>query len=291
MQVGIEISVTGLKEESFVIGAQHARQMGYDCVELGACDLDGTFTVADLSQMSMSEAEQTAAAVREQGVEISAIQCHLTFMDQDPADVRRNVDQTKKVLAMARRMGIDLVHTVTGFDNPDEEREVVFERLARVYDELLDAAAENEVALGIEPVFIYPVGNLATMQALDAALGRDDLVINFDPSHFPYHEEDPVPFIEEYGARIRHVHVKDGIVEPLEGALDEYHFETPTGKQFRFAAAGTGLLDWPAIIEALRAVGYDGVLSLELGSVPAQQQVDQQQVARDNVAFVRQLLE
>ena len=287
MQVGILISVTGLKEESFVTGARRAQQMGYDCVELGACDADGSLTVADLGQMSMSEVEQIAAAVREQRVAISAIQCHTSFLDEDPADVRRNIDHTKKVLAMARCMDVDLVHTVTGFAAPDEESDVGFERLARVYDEILDAAADNEVALGIEPVFIYAVGNLETMQALDAALGRDELAINFDPSHFTYHEEDPVPFIEEYGPRITHAHVKDGVVEPLEGALDEHGFETPTVKQFKFAAPGSGLLDWPAIIRALRAVGFDGVLSLELGhGIPGEEQV-----ARDNVAFVRQLIE
>ena len=287
MQVGILISVTGLKEESFVTGARHAQQMGYDCVELGACDVDGSLTVADLGQMSMSEAEQTAAAVGEQDVEISAIQCHLTFLDEDATDVRRNIDHTKKVLAMARRMEVDLVHTVTGPAPPGAESRAAFERLATVYDELLDAAAENEVTVGIEPVFAYAVGNLETMRSLDAALGRDELAINFDPSHFPYHEEDPVPFIEEYGPRIPHAHVKDGVVEPLEGALDEYGFETPTGKQFKFAAPGSSLLDWPAIIRALRAVGFDGVLSLELGhGIPAEEQVP-----RDNVAFVRQLIE
>ena len=287
MQVGILISVTGLKEESFVTGARHAQQMGYDCVELGACDVDGSFTVADLGQMSMSEAEQTAAAVRDQGVEISAIQCHTTFLDEDAADVRRNIDHTKKVLAMARRMEVDLVHTVSGPAPPGAESGAAFERLATVYNELLDAAAENDVALGIEPVFAYAVGNLETMRSLDTALGRDELVINFDPSHFPYHEEDPVPFIKEYGPRIPHAHVKDGVVEPLEGALDEHGFETPTGKQFKFAAPGSGLLDWPAIIRALRAVGFDGVLSLELGKgIPGEEQV-----ARDNVAFVRQLIE
>jgi len=287
MQVGILISITGLKEESFVTGARHAKQMGYDCVELGACDAAGVLTVADLAQMSMSEVEQIAAAVRDQGVEISAIQCHTSFLDEDAADVRRNIDHTKKVLAMARCMDIDLVHTVSGPALPDEDADVGFERLAAVYDELLDAAADNEVVLGIEPVFIYAVSNLETMQALDAALGRDELMINFDPSHFPYHEEDPVPFIEAYGPRILHAHVKDAVVEPLEGTLDEDGFQTPTGKQFKFAAPGSGVLDWPAIIRALRAVGFDGVLSLELGKgIPSEEQV-----ARDNVGFVRKLLE
>ena len=52
-------------------------------------------------------------------------------------------------------------------------------------------------------------------------------------------------------------------------------------------APGTGLLDWPAIIPALRAVGFDGVLSLELGhGIPAEEQV-----ARGNVPFAWQLIE
>jgi len=286
MQLGILISVTGLKEESFVAGTRKAKQMGYDCVELGACDAEGTFTVADLGQMSMTEAAQTAAEVRDQGVEISAIQCHRTFLDEDETAVRRNIDHTKRMLALAAHIGVGLVHTVTGPVPASMDAAQAFDRLAATYDELLDAAEENGVALGLEPVFAYAVGNLATMQALDAALGRDELLINFDPSHFPYHEEDPVPFIKEYGSRIRHAHVKDAVVEPLEGALDECGFETPTGKQFKFAAPGTGVLDWSAIIQALREIGYDGVLSLELGHLP-----NEEQAGRDNVKFFRGLLE
>ena len=67
----------------------------------------------------------------------------------------------------------------------------------------------------------------------------------------PNHAEDPVPFTEEYRPSISHAHAKDAVAEPLEGALDEHGFETPTGKQFKFAAPGSGVLDWPAIIKAL----------------------------------------
>ena len=286
MQLGILISVTGLKEDNFVTGSRKAKQMGYDCVELGACDVDGSGTVADLGRMSRAEAEQTAAEVRAEGVEISAIQCHVVYLDEDEVAVRRYIDHTKKILGMAARLNVGLVHTVTGPIPSSMEASLAFQELAAAYDELLDVAGENEVALGIEPVFAYAVGNLETMRALDEALGRPELLINFDPSHFPYHEEDPVPFIKEYAPRLRHTHVKDAVVEPLEGPLDEYGFETPTGKQFKFAVPGTGVLDWPAIIQALREVGFDGVLSLELGhGIP-----DEEQAARDTVRFFRGLL-
>lgn len=287
MQLGLLISHTGLKENSFITGSRKAKQMGYDCVELGACDAEGTLPVADLGQMSMAEAEQTAAEVRAQGVEISAIQCHLHFfLDQDEAVVRRNVEHINKILAVAARIGVGFVHTVAGVTPPNMTTSQAIDQLAACYDELLDAAGESQVGLGIEPVFSYVVGNLETMQALDAALGRSELLINFDPSHFPYHEEDPVTFLKEYGPRIPHTHAKDAVLEPLAGPLDENSFETPTGKLFRFAPPGTGVLDWPAIIQALREVGYDGVISLELGhGIP-----NEEQAARDNVKFLRGLL-
>lgn len=286
MQLGILISVTGLKEDSFVTGSRKAKQMGYDCVELGACDADGSAPVADLGQMTTAEAQQIAEAVRAEGVEISAIQCHVDHLNEDETIVRKYLDHIKRVLALAAHLDVGFVHTVTGPVPPTMPAAQAFEKLAAAYDELLDSAEQNEVALGIEPVFVYAVGNLATMRALDAALGRPELLINFDPSHFAYHEEDPVPFIKEYAPRIRHAHVKDAVVEPLEGSVDEYGFETPTGKQFKFVAPGTGVLDWPAIIQALRAVGFDGVLSLELGhGIP-----DEEQAARDNVTFLRVLL-
>jgi sugar phosphate isomerase/epimerase len=57
----------------------------------------------------------------------------------------------------------------------------------------------------------------------------------------------------------------------------------PGRRKFRFMPPGDGQIDQVAVVKALREVGFDGVLSLELGhGVP-----QPESAARKNVAFTR----
>jgi sugar phosphate isomerase/epimerase len=77
------------------------------------------------------------------------------------------------------------------------------------------------------------------------------LGINFDPSHtFPMGD---FPNITVYrlGKHIKHLHVSDN------DGVTNVHWRP-----------GEGKIDWKAMFEALKEVGYDGVISVELEDVP-----------------------
>ena len=78
-------------------------------------------------------------------------------------------------------------------------------------------------------------------------------------------DEAPVPFIEAYGADIRHVHIKDYLWAdaPAEG----WH-RTAAGHGLQACVFGEGIVDIPACMAALRKVGYDGALGYEVESKP-----------------------
>lgn len=287
MQLGILISSTGLKLGSFRVAAELAAEMGYDFVELGMNVAAGEPACADLGPCSADEAQFISADIRSAGVEISAIQCHTGFISPDATEVERNVELTKRAVDYAAHMQVPFVHTVTGPLRPDMEPVDAWAMVLDAYQDILAHAATTPVRLGIEPVFAYLVGNLDTTRTLLDKLGRDDLYINFDPSHFPYHRESPLPFLKEFSDRIIHAHAKDAHVEPLSGAAPAPHsWDMGGGSQFRFAAPGKGLLDWTSIVAGLRENGFDGVLSLELGHGVD----DEEQAARENVMFFRKLL-
>jgi len=111
MELGLLISVTGLKVPAFPDGARRARELGYDCVELGGCCPSGHDTVADLGGWEPSDARELAGEIRDLGLGISALQCHTDYLAADPAAVRRRVDHTKYIIDLAYAMAVDLVHT------------------------------------------------------------------------------------------------------------------------------------------------------------------------------------
>ena len=80
---------------------------------------------------------------------------------------------------------------------------------------------------------------------------RRRLAINFDPSHtFPIGD---FPNISVYrlGKKIMHCHVSDN------DGVTNVHWRP-----------GMGKIDWTAMFQALKDVGYDGVISIELEDVP-----------------------
>lgn len=77
------------------------------------------------------------------------------------------------------------------------------------------------------------------------------LGINFDPSHtFPVGDFPNISVLR-LGKRIRHLHVSDN------DGVTNVHWRP-----------GMGKIDWRAMFAALREVGYDGVVSVELEDVP-----------------------
>ncbi|HID08060.1 MAG TPA: sugar phosphate isomerase/epimerase [Armatimonadetes bacterium] len=288
MRLGPLLSSSGFKVTSFLEGARKAKEMGYECVELGANDPSGTSAVADLGHYSIDEVRNIVDEIRNMGMEISALQCHVGYLFSDDAQLRHRIEHTKRMLEVASRTGVQFVHTVTGHRPNNMTVEQAWQILTRTYNELLDYANDVDVRLGIEPVFVYHVGNLSTTRELMHRLGRTELFINFDPSHFPFHRESPVPFIHEFASKIIHAHAKDAMVTQLKigDPLPAHAFYMGNEEASAFAAPGRGQLNWNELLQALREVGFDGVLSLELGhGIP-----DEESAARDTVTFFRGLL-
>jgi sugar phosphate isomerase/epimerase len=95
------------------------------------------------------------------------------------------------------------------------------------------------------------VSNAAAMQLLIEHVGSPALGMNMDPSHlFPVGEL-PEVVVYKLGDRIFHCHFSDN--------------DGTTNAHWR---VGKGKIDWTATIKALRDVGFDGVMSIELEDAP-----------------------
>ncbi|MGC8787058.1 MAG: sugar phosphate isomerase/epimerase family protein, partial [Anaerolineae bacterium] len=94
---------------------------------------------------------------------------------------------------------------------------------------------------------------------------RETLGFNFDPSHLVWQGVDPVVFIQAFGKRIYHVHVKDVYVklDGRSGILGSHLKFGDPRRGWNFVSLGHGDVDFDKITRVLNWVGYQGPLSVE----------------------------
>jgi sugar phosphate isomerase/epimerase len=126
---------------------------------------------------------------------------------------------------------------------------------------------------------------VTTRRALAAIGDRSGFGINFDPSHLEHQFLDSAAFIDEFGARIHHVHIKDA-KRRLDGRSSILGGHLNFGEQGRgwdFVSPGHGDVDFEEMFRALNRIGYRGPLSIEWEDSG----VDRDWGAPDALAFVR----
>jgi len=198
---------------------------------------------------------------------ISSISAHFPMISQDPRERDEYIREYKKCIDQALILETPFVHGFTG--DPDSKNTIVQDedRGWKVFREscveVLDYARSKGVEFGMEPVVNHLVHGLASCEKMFAGVKRDDLYINYDPSHIYLSgkPEDPVTFIRKYAKRIKHVHIHDAF---CAGSFnwDEYK-RTLEPKWSNFKAPGMGEVNMKQIVDELAKAGYDGYLSIE----------------------------
>lgn len=131
---------------------------------------------------------------------------------------------------------------------------------------LADVASQHGVVLCVENHFSTMTVSAAETVALVTEVGSPALGILYDQANLAFtHREPYEEAIELQASWIRHVHVKDLEFLRPDATLTTGQVAS-IDKADRVHASrmiGDGILDWPAIIEGLHAIGYDGSYSLE----------------------------
>lgn len=193
------------------------------------------------------------------GVEITTVFC--AFEGESYADiatVQRSVGlvpaatraqrlaKTGEISAFARKLGVGRVAAHIGFISPDDGDD--FLELVTIVRQICDdLALENQV-------FSLETGQetAAQLQHFLESVARPNLKVNFDPANMIlYGNDEPKKALDVLFRWIDGVHCKDGKWPTRNGLLGE---ETPLGE---------GDVDFAAWLRKLRALGYDGPLTIE----------------------------
>ncbi len=196
---------------------------------------------------------------------------HPSWIEPDPHYRRIRVEHTRRCLSLARELGAPSVTTEPG--GPVEPGGSWSAALRRFVEELKPVAehAEREgVRLLVEPEPGLLVENADQFLELMGHIDSPAVGLNFDVGHFYCVGDEPAATIPRLARYIRHFHLED------IAATRVHHHLIP----------GEGAIDLAATVRAIRGIGYDGWVTVELYPYVD----DPDGAARTAFARVRELL-
>jgi hydroxypyruvate isomerase len=171
----------------------------------------------------------------------------------DPDRADRFRENVPVALDLARRLGCERLNALVGLERSPAEREQQLKLAAENVAWAADQAAPHGIDITIEAVNTFENGPYLVPTTRAAAafidtVGRPNVRLQYDAYHMQRMEGNLVATITEHAVRIAHIQIADspGRGEP-----------------------GTGEINYPFVLDAIDAVGYDGWIGLEYNPTTA----------------------
>jgi sugar phosphate isomerase/epimerase len=172
-----------------------------------------------------------------------------SLLDPDPDDRARRVDLLLRAVRVAADLGAHAVHCFSGVTPAGTDPDMAWKRLADGLTTVLDAAATAGVPLAVEPEPGHLLATLADFHHLRRLLGDPEpLGLTLDIGHCQCLEPlPPADCVRAAAPWLRHVQIED----MRRGVHEHLPF-------------GDGEIDFPPVLAALAATGYQGLTVVEL---------------------------
>ena len=244
---------------------RQAKALGLSGVQIYATR--GEFTP---EAMTPQRRHELIAHLQEYGLTITALCGDLGKGFGDETLNPGLIEQSKRILELARQLGTDIVTTHIGVipEDPAHPRYAVMQRACRELAAFADSMdAHFAIETGPE--------RAQTLRAFLDTLDSRGVAVNLDPANFVMVTgDDPAEAVYTLRDYIVHTHAKDGRKlkdkdpEVIYGLLDE---ELEAGDAFIELPLGQGDVDFKKYLKALEEIGYRGYLTIEreVGADPA----------------------
>jgi inosose dehydratase len=232
-------------------GMREASGLGFQ-----ACE---TFTHLALAHADDPDAFR--ALLAGEGLRLSALYAGARFSDAVTAG--ETIAEIERIARFLAALGVDRIVLGPGGPRTGPSTPEMLKQACQTIEE----AARRTAALGVHACVHPHLGTEIQDRAeIDAIMaGTDPELVGFcpDTAHLTGAGMDPVDLIRVYGRRIGYVHLKDiGDDAPVGPDLNS----SGTDAMTFFCELGRGSVDFPAVLAALRDVGYTGWMTVEIDS-------------------------
>lgn len=238
--VGDAVGVTSVKDLYYRVNGPMDRAikdigaLGYEGIEM----FDGN--VADYAERP----HELRALLAEAGVELVSVYTGGNFIYREilPEELSR----VSRAAELAHQFGATSLVVGGGARRSSGTQDQDYTLLGDALDAVADIAATH----GLEACYHPHLSTIVERpEELDRLFSRTSIGFCPDTAHLAAGGGDPAQLIRRYPDRIRHVHLKDVRLDPLE-----------------FLPLGEGQIDFDDVRDALHESGYDGWLVVELDS-------------------------
>jgi 3-oxoisoapionate decarboxylase len=186
--------------------------------------------------------------------------------------------QMNALIPKARHLGAEIMRIVASslmFRHQPHGPQI--KAIVKMLRESVRIARDQGVILALENHIDYTSAEI--LEILER-VGSDSLKVNFDTGNTLRMMENPVAAARRLGPHTVATHTKD--VEACRHvAPEEWYF-------FSSVPVGTGLIDMPGVVKALRECGYTGVLAVESDHHKDNQ--DEDKLVARSIAYLKKLL-
>jgi hexulose-6-phosphate isomerase len=223
-------------EKSVADSLKYAKETGYDSLELCVRE-NGTLT-PDVDDKALSGMTREAERL---GVAIPSLVPGMCagFASPDPAVRADALEGLRKSVHIATALGADTILVHPGQLTAQVRYDVMYANVQDAMRKIEPTASKARVSIGVENVWNKFLLSPLEAQRFVHEIGSEYIGVFFDIGNFV-----PWAFPEHW-------------IEMLGGAVKKVHFKDFRRKGHEFVPLLEGDVDWPAVMKALRTVGYD----------------------------------
>lgn len=272
--IGMNLLLWGTEmDDSLLPILSSLREMGFDGVEIPIFD-------TDIQKWKRWSNELNALGMARVAVSLNSAEHQL--ISPDPAMRNKALEYNKKIVECAAALGAryltgplhSSLSVFSGKGPTAQELEWARENLRL----LAEHAQREGIIVGLEYLNrfeSYLVTSTAELIALVDSINHPNCKMMFDTFHANIEEKDPVSAIHLAGDRIIHVQLSENDRSTL----------------------GSGQIDFPATLLALKAIGYEGMISIEAFStrltaanIWRKMFVSEMELAKQSIQYIKQFI-
>jgi sugar phosphate isomerase/epimerase len=174
---------------------------------------------------------------------------HPSWIEPDPNYRQVRILHTKRALTLAKELGAKCITTEPGGPvEPGASWSAALKLFVEMIKPVAEHAEKEGVLLLVEPEPGLLIETADQFEEFMKHIDSPAIGLNFDIGHHYCVKDDPASTIERLAKYVRHIHLED------IAATRVHHHLIP----------GEGAIDFAAVLRAIRKIGYQGWITIEL---------------------------